>query len=197
MFNFLNLRIMYTIFAGLKNGEQGNHNAELAEAVAKDLIVAGICPDALVPGIAVYEEAKSLAPGFETVVERGVVMMFKDDEEAKKAAFHLKPRLRLGTFTVKLNEYAQETKSFSTHFVYNQDGHDTVEKGASAWKALVEKTKEKSGVFVAACLFEAPIGIRVVGGANSEQTDMRLWENAVIQVVKDAEDIGYPKFAEN
>lgn len=197
MFNFLNLRIMYTIFAGLKHSEKGNDSAKLAETVARDLIAAGICPDALVPGVAVYERAKPSAPGFETVTEHGVVMMFKDEEEAKRTAFYMKPRLRLGTFTVKLNDYARETKSFSTHFAYNQDGHDTVEKGASAWKALSEKAKEKNGVFVAACLFEAPIGVRAVGSANSEQTDMRLWEETVMQVIKDADDLGYPKFTEN
>ena len=53
MFNFLNLRIMYTIFAGLKHSEKGNDSAKLAETIARDLIAAGICPDALVPGVAV------------------------------------------------------------------------------------------------------------------------------------------------
>lgn len=189
---------MYIIFAGLKHSERVSGSTKLSETIAQDLIDAGICPDSLLPGIAVYEEARVSAPGFETVAEHGVVMMFKDDEEARRVAFHLKPRLRLGTFTVKLNDYARKTESFSTHFVYNQDGIDTVEKGASAWKALSEKVKEKTGVFVAACLFEAPIGVRVFGGTNSEQTfDMAQWENAVIQIIREAEDIAYPKFTEN
>lgn len=169
----------YSIFIG--QTRNGQHFSELKEEIAEEVIKIGLCPN-LLPACAVLEEG----------IEHGFALVFQDEEEAIRAAFWLKPGLRLGAYGIKLNEYAEENKIFRTHFVYDQDF--PLEKRAAQWQDMVETAVAEGGEFVTAFLYESPKGVAVAGSAHSEMVNMDKWEQTIISIIRDGDGIGFPKF---
>lgn len=169
----------YSIFIGqTRNGQQFS---ELKEEIAEEVIKIGLCP-----------ELRSAYAVTEKRIERGFALVFHDEEEAMRAAFWLKPGLRLGAYGIKLNEYVKENKIFRTHFVYDQDF--PLEKRAAQWLDMVEAAVAEGGEFVTAFLYDSPKGVAVAGSAHSEAVNMDKWEQTIISIIRDGDGIGYPMF---
>lgn len=184
---------MYKIFVGSTNKAQSYVDLE---EVAQELISAGVNCDDVQPAVAVYESYVKENGGLgEVEIEDGYVLAFENYEIALRAAYWMKPRLRLGTFGIKLNECVPENKTFYTHFDYDQDVCAKLKDGVNNWIDLVIEARRKTGFFVTAVLYDSPKGVKVMGNANAEMVDsMEKWQSTIIEIVKNAESLYYPKF---
>ena len=183
---------MYPIFCKKRKNQNFK---EFCDSVAQDLIDAGIHWDDLCPAKAVFEKGTLEQKGFDVLVEDGVVLLFNDFEIAYKAACWLKPHLVPGLYSVKLND-AYPFAWFCSYFAYQQyNGVDTIDKATQVWKALAERAKKVFGAFVPVCFYSMPIGVRIFGGTLCSE-DIKVWKNSIINIVKDADNIAYPKFIE-
>ena len=97
MSNYKKLSTMFTIFLAPKHGELFTQN-RFEEFVSVSLIAGGLLPDLLEPAIAVIPDSGN------ALKVNGVVVAFNEKEPCLRAAFILKPYLRLETYTVPLNE---------------------------------------------------------------------------------------------
>lgn len=97
MSNYKKLSTMFTIFLAPKHGEQFTQN-RFEEFVSVSLIAGGLLPDLLEPAIAVIPDSGN------ALKVNGVVVAFNEKEPCLRAAFILKPYLRLEAYTVPLNE---------------------------------------------------------------------------------------------
>lgn len=97
MSNNKKFMLMFTIFLAPKHGEQFTQKT-FEEFVSHSLVEAGLASELLEPAIAVIPDSGHV------LKVNGVVVAFNEKEPCLKAAFVLKPYLRLETYTVPLNE---------------------------------------------------------------------------------------------
>ena len=88
---------MFTIFLAPKHGENFSQK-KFEEFVSHSLVEAGIAPELLSPAVAVIPDNGNV------LKTNGIVVAFNEKEPCLKAAFILKPYLRLEAYTVPLNE---------------------------------------------------------------------------------------------
>ena len=88
---------MFTIFLAPKHGENFSQK-KFEEFVSHSLVEAGIAPELLSPAVAVIPDNGNV------LKTNGIVVAFNEKEDCLRAAFVLKPYLRLETYTVPLNE---------------------------------------------------------------------------------------------
>ena len=158
----------------------------LKEAIAQEVIDAGV-------EVAEWREARVVMQRCGTksaVIEKGFALLFEDEDSCRRAAWHMKNGLRRGAYTIKLNEELP-LQVFRLWFDDDQDGVDTLDKGAKVWADLIHRREE----CVSAMLFEAPRGVCVMGSnCPYNQSEAEAWKEEVLKSFYRLENATLPDF---
>ena len=174
-YNFLR---MYTLFVGAFNKPEKD-NGITDENVLEELFVAGVAPEGLCRAVAVYDVRQG-EKGIEMETEKGWAVHFHDEDSCRRAAWCLKPGLRIGTYNVQLNEEAP-FKSFSCCVKFPgslKEGR--LEREVFYWRDLAARVYAEYGVSLNAVLFESGDDVEILGCINPlYAADFDKWNDAV------------------
>lgn len=149
---------------------------KVIDVINDEICKVGVCPSKVLFGKAAHVNAPKGG-------EVGAVVYVDEPELAFHTAFHLKERLRFGTYQLLLDESSSPNVNFKAIVDYHPA--NTLDMIVEEWQKVATEVFEQERIFVSAFFYMRGSDIYIGGNANTTMVgNVETWKKVLKKVVR-------------